>query len=267
MLILQCPLCQAPLAPGGNAYHCTNRHAFDLAREGYLNLLPVQHKKSRDPGDNADMVRARREFLAAGHYAPLRDAVAAQVAALAPASVLDIGCGEGYYTAAMQQGGNEVVALDIGKAAIRLAAKRYPGVRWLVASAARLPLADGSVDLACSLFAPLPAGELARVLRPGGHLLLATPAPGHLAALRAALFDQVEPHRPEKLLAPLAADFAPAASRELAVPLALSAVDLANLLLMTPYAWRAKPERRAALAALPAFGDTAVFRLYLLRRR
>ncbi len=93
-----CPLCHAPLSRSDNHYSCPQRHQFDLAKEGYVNLLPVQFKRSRDPGDSAEMMQARRAFLDAGHYQPLRDAIAERLRHYAPTDLLDIGCGEGYYT-------------------------------------------------------------------------------------------------------------------------------------------------------------------------
>jgi 23S rRNA (guanine745-N1)-methyltransferase len=93
-----CPLCHAPLERRDNSFICPQRHQFDLAKEGYVNLLPVQFKRSRDPGDSAEMMQARRAFLDAGHYQPLRDAICAYLHTFAPTDLLDIGCGEGYYT-------------------------------------------------------------------------------------------------------------------------------------------------------------------------
>lgn len=96
-----CPLCHQPLSREKNSYICPQRHQFDMAKEGYVNLLPVQHKRSRDPGDSAEMMQARRAFLDAGHYQPLRDAIVAQLRERLDekaTAVLDIGCGEGYYT-------------------------------------------------------------------------------------------------------------------------------------------------------------------------
>lgn len=96
-----CPLCHQPLSREKNSYICPQRHQFDMAKEGYVNLLPVQHKRSRDPGDSAEMIQARRAFLDAGHYQPLRDAIVAQLRERLDekaTAVLDIGCGEGYYT-------------------------------------------------------------------------------------------------------------------------------------------------------------------------
>jgi 23S rRNA (guanine745-N1)-methyltransferase len=118
-----CPLCHAPLARTDKSYACPQGHRYDMAKEGYVNLLPVQHKRSKDPGDSAEMMQARRAFLDAGHYQPLRDAVAQLLAAKladGASAILDIGCGEGYYTAAFadiaQQKGASTFGLDVSKA-------------------------------------------------------------------------------------------------------------------------------------------------------
>ena len=113
-----CPLCHAPLTRSGNSYLCPLRHQFDRAKEGYVNLLPVQHKRSRDPGDSAEMMQARRAFLDAGHYQPLRDAVSDKLEAIHPQQLLDIGCGEGYYTHAFAALAQETWGLDVSKTAV-----------------------------------------------------------------------------------------------------------------------------------------------------
>jgi 23S rRNA (guanine745-N1)-methyltransferase len=280
-----CPLCRAALSRDPVTWRCPAGHAFDVAREGYVNLLPVQRKKSLAPGDNADMVRARREFLDAGHYAPLRDELVALLAPLAVQRVVDIGCGEGYYTAALAHSGalavaeavataaeprpvRDVIGVDIARDAVQCAARRYPatGITWLVASSAALPLADASCDLATSLFAPVPAAEIVRVLRPGGFLLIATPAADHLWSLREALFQDVRLHEPEKILVSLEADFHVRGQRDVRFPLQLDRAALNQLLLMTPYAWRATRDRRDALAASDSLATTAAFTLFLLER-
>lgn len=266
MPVILCPLCQAVLAREDKQWRCSNGHSFDVAREGYVNLLPVQHKKSLQPGDASDMVKARREFLAAGYYQPLRDAVVAMLQEINPEHVLDIGCGEGYYTQAMADVAADVVGLDIAKPAIQLAAKRCKGPLWLVGGSARLPLADASMDLVTSLFSPLPVDEMARVLRPGGKLLVVTPAADHLRSMREALFETLVPHQPEKFLTVLGPQFQCISEQTLAVPLVLSQTALRQLLLMTPYVWRAKAERRAALEAEEHLQTDAVFTLYLLEK-
>ena len=138
-----CPLCHAPLTHSDKSYTCPQGHQFDMAKEGYVNLLPVQHKRSRDPGDSAEMMQARRAFLDAGHYLPLRETVAQMLNDILPGSataMLDIGCGEGYYTARFagiaREKGALTFGLDVSKVAIRAAAKRYadvtPGPRHLM---------------------------------------------------------------------------------------------------------------------------------------
>lgn len=262
-----CPLCRAPLQRETRLWRCAQGHSFDVAREGYVNLLPVQHKHSREPGDNAAMVLARREFLQAGHYQPLREAAVAMLAPLQAQSLLDLGCGEGYYSSAFRAVVPEVIGLDIAKPAVRLAAKRFRDLTWLVGSGASLPLADASVDIVSSLFSPLPIAEMQRVLKPGGQVLLATPAAEHLWSIRERLFDDVRAHEPDKFLAAFEARFDLQQRQHLQFPLRLTSSALKQLLMMTPYAWKAKPERRAALEAGEGAVTEAAFTLLLFRRK
>ena len=169
-----CPLCHARLTRSEKSYACPQGHQFDMAKEGYVNLLPVQHKRSRDPGDSAEMMQARRAFLDAGHYQPLREAVAQLLEdnlTDSAAGVLDIGCGEGYYTERFaevaQEKGAQTFGLDVSKVAIRAAAKRYSGVTFCVASSHRLPFDAASMDAVIRIYAPCKAQELARVIKPG----------------------------------------------------------------------------------------------------
>lgn len=267
MSCIVCPNCRLPLDRQLKSWTCANGHSFDLAREGYVNLLLAQHKNSREPGDNADMVRARRDFLEAGHYAPLRTAVVDVLAPLQPRRVLDVGCGEGYYTSAFPGLAQETIGIDIGKPAIRLAAKRYREITWLVASGATLPMADGSVDLVTSLFCPLHIAEIRRVLRPDAHALLVTPASDHLWNLREGLFEEVRAHEPDKFIAEFAAGFELHARHEVRFALRLDQWALRQLLTMTPYVWKARPERRAALESNTAFQTEAALTLMLFRRK
>lgn len=252
--MLTCPICQAPLQTVDNGVACPANHRFDRARQGYLNLLPVQHKNSRDPGDNQAMVEARRRFLDGGHYAPLAERLAQLAAERAPARWLDIGCGEGYYTAQIAQAlpGTDGYALDISREAVKRACKRAPQLEWLVASMARVPLADASCDLLASVFSPLDWNEARRLLAPGGGLLRMGPTREHLWELRARLYDEVRDYDEEKHLTLIPEGMHLAHSETLGYELQLDDPQArADLLAMTPHGWRASAERRAAVIDAP----------------
>lgn len=263
---LICPLCRQPLQQVERSWRCESRHQFDQAKEGYINLLPVQHKGSREPGDSADMMQARREFLQAGYYQPLRDSVVTLLQQSVPTAtaLLDIGCGEGYYTAALSQPGVSVYGLDIAKNAIRLAAKRYPAIQFCVASSQRLPFSDASLDAVVRIYAPCNEAELARVIRPGGILLTVTPGAHHLQQLKALIYRDVQLHAAEEKCY---AGFSEETQQMLEYGMSLSGEAAATLLQMTPFAWRAKPSVWGELQASNPFTCDADFRLTVWRRQ
>ncbi len=252
--MLICPLCQGALAAIDHGVACPANHRFDRARQGYLNLLPVQHKNSRDPGDNQAMVEARRRFLDGGHYAPLAARLAQLAAERSPSRWLDIGCGEGYYTAQMAQALPDAdgYALDISREAVKRACKRAPQLEWLVASMARVPLADASCDLLASVFSPLDWNEARRLLMPGGGLLRMGPTREHLWELRGLLYDEVRAYDDEKHLSLVPAGMHLAHSETLSYMLQLDDRQArADLLAMTPHGWRASAERRTRVIDTP----------------
>jgi 23S rRNA (guanine745-N1)-methyltransferase len=259
--MLICPICQAALQTLDNGVACPANHRFDRARQGYLNLLPVQHKNSRDPGDNVAMVEARRRFLDGGHYAPLAKRLAELAAGYNPVGWLDIGCGEGYYTTqiadALPQASG--YALDISREAIKRACKRAPQLEWLVASMARVPLSDASCQLLASVFSPLDWQEAKRLLTPGGGLLRMGPTRGHLIELRQSLYDEVREYDDQKHLELIPDGMHLTHSETLTFNLQLdSSAARADLLAMTPHGWRASAERRAAVIAEPCAVTVAI---------
>ncbi len=259
--MLICPICQAPLAEHDTGVACPAGHRFDRARQGYLNLLPVQHKKSRDPGDNQQMVEARRRFLEGGHYQPVAARLAALAAERQPRRWLDVGCGEGYYTAQLADAlpAAQGYALDISREAVRRAARRSATVSWLVASMARIPLADASCDLLASVFSPLDWQETLRLLAPGGGLLRVGPTHEHLYELRARLYEDVRPYDDEKHLTQIPTGMRLVHSEKLSYTLQLEAAqDRADLLAMTPHGWRATAERRARVIDQPLAVTVAI---------
>lgn len=214
-------------------------HAFDVAREGYVNLLPSHHRRSARAGDSAEMVKARRAFLAAGHYAPLERALAAHSAARTGGAeaVLDVGCGEGSLTAALV--GEQVHGVDISRPAIRLAARSFPELTFAVASGKRLPFEDAAFGLVCVAMAPL-FDDALRVLREGGWLLRVSPGAEHLAGLKEHVFARAKPH----VRAPVAiAGLRHAEEVRVRITCTLDAADRARLVAMTPLRHRAPPAR------------------------
>ena len=267
MSVLMCPVCRQALNLVQRTWRCEQGHSYDLAKQGYVNLHVVQHKHSKTPGDTPESVLARRLFLSGGFYQPLRDAVVAQLQQLQLKSLLDIGCGEGYYTTAMQQQVQECIGLDIAKTAVQRAAKLNTQVTWVVATGATLPVLDESIDICTSLFSPIPKDEILRVLKPQGYLLVVTPAPEHLYALREALFDEVKPHQPNKFVEQLQSDFALILQQHIESPFELDQQQLKNLIAMTPYAYKAKAEKRQQLEQQEKFELTAHFQIYLFQKK
>lgn len=271
----QCPLCHLPLLQHERYFACENRHQFDMAKEGYVNLMPVQHKQSKDPGDNKEMMQARRTFLAHGFYAPMRDAVAQSLLTHTPSgplNVLDIGCGEGYYThyfaqyltdhlvtgrgIAEQSTEVNVYGLDISKIAIRYAAKRYSNVDFSVASSHRLPFADETLSAIIRIYAPCKQEELARCLKDNGIVVTVTPGAHHLYELRELIYTDVRLHDEE---VEDLSQFNLISEDKLNYVMGLSGEQAYDLLQMTPFAWKATDELRATLKDTSQFACQADF--------
>ncbi|NOU48960.1 23S rRNA (guanine(745)-N(1))-methyltransferase [Pseudoalteromonas sp. JBTF-M23] len=200
-LLYQCPLCSAALSQHKQSLCCENRHQFDFAKEGYVNLLPVQNKKSKQPGDNLQMVQARRAFFATDHYVFLQQAIVNLIKGYQPNMVIDLGCGEGFYTQAVanalaNQTESQVYGVDISKSAIKYAAKRYKNVNFSVASIKQAPFPSGTADVLLSVFAPVFANELHRLCAASGTVLIVSPGPKHLFELKQFIYDEVQLHEP-----------------------------------------------------------------------
>ncbi len=165
---------------------CVRKHSFDIARSGYINLLQPRDRRSRNPGDSAEAVAARRRLQDLGATGPLLEGIAGLLGLAKEDVVLDAGCGDGFYLGSLaERCGCEGHGIDISVPAIQAAARRYPGCEWIVGNADRfVPYADGVFSAVMSITARQNAGEFRRVLRGNGRLLVAVPAPDDLIELR-----------------------------------------------------------------------------------
>lgn len=245
-------------APGGRGgVSCPRGHAFNVARSGYLNLLQPQDRRSRTPGDAAASVDARRRLLDAGAGDDLLEALLETIAPLAPppgARALDVGCGEGFFLAALAaRFGLEAAGVDLATRAVDIAARRHPGLLWVVANADRgLPFGDGSFDLVLSVDARRNPAECARVLATGGRLVVVVPGPDDLAELREAVLGEARrEERAGKIVAEHAGRFREIGRREARSRRRFEPQQIADLLASTYRGGRAgRRERAAALGAL-----------------
>ncbi len=262
---LLCPVCGQRLNRNEHCWQCENRHSFDVARQGYVNLLTVDRKHAKHPGDTKEQVAARKAFLDAGFYAPIAEKVCALTAPLQPEAVLDAGCGEGYYLTQLQSRlpETEFVGIDISKDAVRFAAVRNKHALWLTGTAAALPFADGQFDGILSMFALTVEQEFARVLSPHGWYLQVLAGADHLMGLKQIIYPEIL--RKEKVLHQELTGFTLETSETLEFTFTLDdARQVQNLLSMTPHYFRISKEGAARLAATTTLTDTAqvVFNLY-----
>jgi 23S rRNA (guanine745-N1)-methyltransferase len=260
--LLRCPVCAEGLSLTARTAKCSRGHAFDLAKQGYLNLLPST--STGIEGDSAAMLEARANFLAGGHYAPIRDALIAHTPRAA-VRFAEVGAGTAYYLAGVIAGGGAGlggvgervgVALDVSRYAARRAAKVGERIGAVVCDAWKeLPLRDGVADVVLDVFAPRNAAEMGRILQPGGTLLVVTPNQGHLAELIAVLgMVKVDEEKERRLRESLAGEFVQTGSEKVEATMRLDHDSVQQLVAMTPSARHLQPaeltERIAALSDL-----------------
>lgn len=276
MSILLCPVCGDELAASsdGRSVRCGQGHTFDRAKEGYLNLLRSS-KRGDATGDPKAAARSRREFLDRGYYRVLRDELVRLAAAAVgsrrddgepgPLTVLDICCGEGYYTSAVGSvAGVEAYGFDLSKEMVRLAAKRGRATCF-VANMKAIPVADGSFDMATHLFAPFVEGEFARVLKPGGTLYTVVPGARHLWGLKEVLYDT--PYLNDERL-PATTELVEVGRRKLSADIVLaSPADIEAVFQMTPYYYRTSARDRAKLAGIETLATPVEFVIGEYRKR
>ena len=256
---LICPLCEGALTLVDRQLICPNHHSFDIARQGYVNLLPVQQKRSKHPGDSKEMVVARSKFLNSGIYQPIAQKLTELVRSLwvenRALRLLDAGCGEGYYLDYLARelsprDGLDAVGMDISKEAVAAAAKRNREISWVVGSNARPPLTPG-LDLILCVFG-FPSYEgFQPLLKPGGRIVLVEPGPDHLIELRQVIYPTVKRNPPPNLdrAEHLGFQLKDTQNLQYQVP-ELDQSRIQDLLQMTPHLYRATREGKEAVSRL-----------------
>ena len=255
-----CPVCGKPLQTIGRTLQCESRHSFDLAKEGYVNLLTHQHKKADATGDSREMARARRAFLEKGYFRPLADALIELLkeSGKEKPNVLDICCGEGYYAKQLKDAAScNLLGFDLSREMVRLAAKQVPDALFFVANLASVPLPDHCVDFAIHLFAPFHEPSFARLLKEGGRLVTVVPGRRHLFQLKEAVYDT--PYENDEKL-PQTTMLRLAETRFVRAEIFLdNAADIRALFSMTPYSHRTKREDLLKLERLQTLRTEIAF--------
>lgn len=198
---LRCPVCGETLVLEGRSVYCINRHCFDVARSGYVNLMLPNQKNSDVPGDNKEMTDARVSVMKKGYYKALADFICYYLRNENPEVVLDAGCGVGYITQRVKEEfeDSEVIGTDISKSAIEQASKKFKGPNYVVASSIRLPVNDEFCAALICAFAPVYASEFCRVLKNGGLFLRVVPSKKHLWELKEYLYETPRENEEEEL--------------------------------------------------------------------
>jgi len=250
--VLQCPVCRELLSAFAGGYQCANKHNFDAARQGYVNLLLAHQKRSRKPGDSAEMIRSRRRFLDLGLYDRVSDSINEAVAVHLPGPgrdfrILDAGCGEGFYLKRLKEYlanrpdgpiGVEYYGADISKFAVRQATHRDKTISWLVASIVDLPCVTSSLDIVLNVFSPVDFAEFSRILRKTGMLVMASPGPRHLNGLREIIYPIAREHAQSAMIERTKGLFSPCTKTRTNYQIELkNAEEIMDLLVMTPYFW------------------------------
>ena len=264
---LICPICGKELNKMDRAFVCPNRHSFDMARQGYVNLLVVNQKHSLNPGDTRQQVLSRRAFLDAGFYRPILDTLIETARELEISGpILDVGCGEGYYCAHLADSlGAELTGFDISKEAVRCAAAKYKGHTWLTATAAHIPVKNGSAQLVTSLFALTLPEEFSRVLAQDGYFFQVLACQDHLLGLKSIIYPELK--FKEKDSVPELPGFRLVKSVPIRFTFTVEGEQIQNLFSMTPHVFRIGKEGAERLKNTEILTDTTSCVLNVYRKQ
>jgi 23S rRNA (guanine745-N1)-methyltransferase len=258
MSIIICPNCKSVLNKNEKTLQCLNGHSFDIAKEGYTNLLLPNQKKSLDPGDNKAMMNARESFLDIGHYDFLIEFIESSLFSFEDKTIdknrnlIDLGCGTGYYTRKILREQNiNKIGVDISKAGISKAAKLDRSSKYIISSIFNLPIEDYSVDIVLNIFSPVSIPEVKRILKPGGYFIKVVPAENHMREIASLVYEKVIPHSSSfETDISNYSEFSVVKTQDLEKSILLTGDDLYNQISMTPYLYKFQDGELEKLKAL-----------------
>ena len=253
-----CPKCKKQLIKTNNTYKCLNNHSFDVSKEGYVNLL----LSKTNAGDNDILIKARHNFLTNGYYEPLVNKLKEIIYKLKPNSLLDAGCGTGYYTSKLKDIVPNIIGCDISKDAIKLASKKNKDITFIVASNQSIPLKNNSIDLILNIFAPHFNNEFNRILD-NGYLIIVHTAEKHLWELKELIYD--EPYLNKKETYHLE-NFYLIDEQEINYKIDIPKEDLYYLFTMTPYYYKTRKEDISKIDNIDSLNITINFTISIFKQ-
>ncbi|MGL4955191.1 methyltransferase domain-containing protein [Cetobacterium sp.] len=274
--MISCPVCNKKMQKIERKYICEGNHNFDVSKFGHVNLLLSNQKNSKLPGDSKEMVLSRKNYLEKGYYEGISNGVneiiKRELGDKKDIKVLDIGCGEGYYTNRLKTFlenldiKNEIVGIDISKEAVISAAKSYKNIEWIVASASSLPIEDESLDFIICMFAKIIPEEKMRTLKKGGKLIIVSTGENHLLEMKEVVYDVVrkEFYSPVEDLNIFSHLEKVNVKYETEI---LEQESIENLFNMTPYRWRSPQKGVEKLFALEKLKTTVEVNIDIFEKK
>lgn len=277
--VLICPVCKHPLIKIEKRFACANNHSFDMAKQGYINLLLCDKKKSLNPGDNKEMVQSRLSFLNNQHYLPVANAlntfIEKNLTLTAQHHIADLGCGVGYYLQILKSHLSKVnktnivyFGVDISKEAIAYASRYIKDINWVVSSTKNLPFEAQSLDVVMCVFAPSYFDEIVRVLKPQGQVYIITPGDDHLKELKDMLYDEVGASKGDNIIQKSKDYVVLQDSHSITYSLKLNSTnDILNLFKMTPFYWQMPSQKQTQISQLNELTVTVDMKLWCFKLR
>jgi Methylase involved in ubiquinone/menaquinone biosynthesis len=277
--LMICPVCRENLIKDASnkTYKCSNNHSYDIAKEGYVNLLISNQKRSKNPGDSKEMVLARIDFLNRGYYKKLSDKINEKIVQYLMKqseeefNILDLGCGEGYYLINLKNcmDDNKMKAnyygMDVSKDAVKYAGKSNKDCIWAVGNNFNIPVQDRSVDCILSVFSPIDINECNRVLKDDGIFVRILPRTDHLIELRNIIYSEV--HLNEKVYTASAEENEYIEEDNVTFKIELNKEEILSLLKMTPHYWKSTPENKEKLENYESLSITIDMRIGIFQKK